>query len=261
MFRATLVIVAQSGSGESVVSRVVRIFEAFTPDDPVLRVSEIAHRTGLPLSTVSRLVAELVDRGLLDRGPDHRVEMGVRMWELALRASPALTLREAAMPFMEDLHYVVGHHVQLATLDGEEVLFLERLSTTEAVISYTRIAGRLPLHASSSGLVLLAHAPSELQERMLSAPMEAYTPHTITSGRRLRETLSEVRRRGFSWCPGHIHEEALGVAVPVRDRRGNVVASLGVIVPNDPDGRRLVPALVTAARGIGRAFSGSPPTQ
>ncbi|MET9793798.1 hypothetical protein [Streptomyces canus] len=67
----------------------------------------------------------------------------MRMWELATRASPTLSLRNAAMPFMEGVHDVVGHHVQLAVLDGGEVLFLERLTAPGAVINYTRIAGRL----------------------------------------------------------------------------------------------------------------------
>ena len=75
------------GTGESVLARAVRIFEAFTPQDTTLRVSEIAARTGLHLATASRLVAELVEHGLLARDPDRGVRIGVRMWELALRAS------------------------------------------------------------------------------------------------------------------------------------------------------------------------------
>src|SRR6266702_8778429 len=116
---------ARSASGESVLTRAVRIFEAFTPDDTVLSVTQIARRARLHPATASRLVAELEVHGLLAREPDRRVQVGVRMWELALRASPALGLREAAMPFMEDAHAVLGHHVQLGVLDGAEVLFVE----------------------------------------------------------------------------------------------------------------------------------------
>jgi DNA-binding IclR family transcriptional regulator len=70
---------ARSRTGESVVSRAVRIFEPFTPEEPVLQVSEIARRTGLHLATASRLVAELVGHGLLAREPDRRVRVGVRL--------------------------------------------------------------------------------------------------------------------------------------------------------------------------------------
>jgi hypothetical protein len=137
--------------------------EAFTPEEPALTVSEISRRTGLHVATASRLVAELASYGFLTRGDDRRVRVGMRLWELATRASPSLSLRNAAMPFMEGVHDVVGHHVQLGVLDGDEVLFLERLTAPGAVVNYTRIAGRLPLHASSSGLVLLAHGPADLR--------------------------------------------------------------------------------------------------
>jgi DNA-binding IclR family transcriptional regulator len=103
---------ARSQAGESVLSRAVRIFEAFTPEETTLSVSEIARRSGLHVATASRLVSELAAHGLLVRTPDRRARIGVRLWELALRASPARSLRDAAMPFMEDAHAVIGHHVQ-----------------------------------------------------------------------------------------------------------------------------------------------------
>jgi DNA-binding IclR family transcriptional regulator len=233
----------------------VRIFAAFTPDERVLSVSQIARRAGLHPATASRLIAELASHGLLAREPDRRVRVGVRMWELASRASPTLGLREAAMPFMEDAHAVLGHHVQLGVLDGDEVLYLERLSAPGAVINYTRIAGRLPLHMSSSGLVLLAFGPRELRERVLAGPLPGLTPNTITTSAELRAALAEVRRQGFAYLPGHLHEDALGVAVPVRDERSAVVAALAAVVPVGTERPLLTGALTTAARGITRTLT------
>jgi DNA-binding IclR family transcriptional regulator len=244
-----------------VLSRAVRIFEAFTPDERVLSVSQIARRAGLHLATASRLIAELESHGLLDREPDRRVRVGVRMWELALRAS--LGLRDASMPFMEDAHAVLGHHVQLGVLDGNEVLFVERLSAPGAVINYTKIAGRLPLHVCSSGLVLLAFGSRELQERILAEPLRRYTASTITDDAALRAALAEVRRQGYAYLPGHVHEDALGVAVPIqvaaqRDSRSNAVAALAAIVPVGTEARTVVGVLATAARGIGRMLGDLP---
>ncbi|MFI8073761.1 IclR family transcriptional regulator [Streptomyces sp. NPDC086033] len=241
-------------NGDSVLSRAVRIFEAFTPEEPALTVSEISRRTGLHVATASRLVAELVSYGFLTRDDDRRVRIGMRLWELATRASPSLSLRNAAMPFMEGVHDVVGHHVQLGVLDGDEVLFLERLTAPAAVINYTRIAGRLPLHASSSGLVLLAHGPADLRERVLDGPLECYTPDTPATAARLRAVLAEVRRQGYAYCPGYVHPDALGIAAPVRNARGDVVAALAVIVPNEAGGSSVVPVVRTAARGVSRAL-------
>ncbi|MDL5154831.1 IclR family transcriptional regulator [Actinomycetospora termitidis] len=241
---------ARSDSGESVLERVVRILEAFTPDAPALGVGEVARRAGLPPATASRLVADLVAHGLLVRD-DRRVRVGTRLWELASRASPTLSLRETAMPVLEDLHRVVGHHAQLGVLDGDEVLFVERLSADRAVINLTRIAARLPLHASSSGQVLLAFASTVLQERVLARPLGGFTRNTITDPAALRRVLAEIRERGVALCPGHIHLDATGVAVPVRRPDGQVVAAVSVVVPNDGEAARTVPALTEAARRIG----------
>ncbi|MBB3087023.1 IclR family transcriptional regulator [Geodermatophilus sabuli] len=248
-------------TGESVLSRAVRIFDAFSPEETALQVSEIARRTDLHVATASRLIAELVSHGLLERGPDREVRVGVRMWELASRASPTLSLRDAAMPYLEDLHAVVGHHAQLGVRDGDDVLFIERLSARDAVVNYSRIAGRLPLHISSSGLVLLAYSPPELQERFLGRPLEPHTADTITTPGRLRATLADVRRQGFVITPGHVHPDAAGVAVPVRNGLQAVVAALSVIVPNDGRAAAQVPALLAAARGVTRSLSAGPPAQ
>jgi len=91
---------ARSDSGESVVQRVVRVLDAFDADAPRLSVGELARRAGLPMSTTSRLVDQLVAEGLLTRDPDRMVRAGVRLWELGSRASAAAPLRELAMPFM-----------------------------------------------------------------------------------------------------------------------------------------------------------------
>jgi DNA-binding IclR family transcriptional regulator len=248
------VLVPRVATGESSLARAVRILEAFTPDAPELTVTEVARRSALHVATASRIVGQLVEHGLLSRGPDRELRVGIRLWELASRAAPTRSLRDSAMPYLEDLHAVVGHHAQLAVLDGDDVIFLERLSARDAVINYSRIAGRLPLHISSSGVVLLAHASAELQERVLARPLEGRTPATITDPDRLQATLEQVRRQGYVLLAGHVHPDATGIAVPVRNGLGEVVAALSVIVPNDARAVSAVPALLAAARGIGRSL-------
>ncbi|QJY49914.1 IclR family transcriptional regulator [Pseudonocardia broussonetiae] len=245
----------RTATGESSLARAIRILAAFTPDTPSLTVSEIARSAGLHTATASRLIAELTAHGLLERGPDRQVRTGVRLWELAVRASPTRSLREAALPYLEDVHAVVGHHAQLGVLDGDDVLFVERLTARHAVLNYSRIAGRLPLHISSSGHVLLAHGPPELQERILDGPLPRYSATTITDPRALRAALADTRRLGYALVEGHVHEDAAGVAVPVRDALNAVVAALSVIVPNDGRAPTYVPALLAAARGVGRSLA------
>ena len=240
--------------GESVLGRIVRILAVFEPDRPEVAVTAIARSSGLHVATASRLVAQLVEHGLLERTDGGRIRVGMRLWELGQRASPTRSLREAVMPFLEDLHAAVGHHVQLGVLDGSEVIFLERLSAPQAVINYTRIAGRLPLHASSSGLVLLAHARAELQERILTSSLERFTARTVVDAGELRRLLARIRHDGAVVTEGFIHPDATGVAVPVRDAAGDVVAALSTIQPTGGTAGAFVPALRAAAHGIRRTL-------
>ncbi|RDI60357.1 IclR family transcriptional regulator [Nocardia pseudobrasiliensis] len=250
---------ARSSSGESVLSRAVRIFEAFDADTPAVSVSELARRTGIPLATTSRLVTELVGYGWLRRDGSGRVRIGMRVWELVSRASPTLGLREAAMPFMQDLHAVVGNHVQLGVRQGHEVLYIERLSAPGAVRNLSRLAGRLPLHASSAGVVLLADSPANLQESVLAGPLPAFTPNTVTEPKALRALLDAVRRAEFVCLVGHIDKTTTSIAAPVRGAGGHTVAALALIVPNGGAARTYIPAVQATAHGISRAL-GAPVT-
>jgi DNA-binding IclR family transcriptional regulator len=245
---------ARVATGESSLARAVRILDSFTPDERALTVAEIARRSGLHVATASRLIAELVAHGLLSRDEDRQVRIGVRMWELAERASPTLSLRSAALPYLGDLRAVVGHHAQLCVVDGEDVLCLERLSSPDAVLNYTRVAGRLPFHATSAGIILLAHGPDDLTERVLARPLSPFTAHTMTTPRQVRDQLATARRQGFALLRGHYHEGVVGVTVPVRGGMGDVVAGLSVIVPNDDRACMHVPVLQAAARGLERVL-------
>ncbi|MFB7892248.1 IclR family transcriptional regulator [Microbacterium sp. NPDC056044] len=240
---------ANSPSGDSMTDRIVRVLETFTAERSMQSAAEIGRRAGLPSSTAHRIVDELVAAGLLERDEDRRVHLGLRLWELALRGSTALRLRQAALPHMEQVQARIREHTQLAVLEQDEALFLERLSHPDAGANITRIAGRLPLHASSSGLVLLAHAPSALRERVLAGPLRALAPETVTDAARLRRLIAEVRRAGVVVAPGSIEAVSTGVAVPIRDA-GEVVAALSVVLPREADPEPAVQALRDAAAGI-----------
>jgi DNA-binding IclR family transcriptional regulator len=240
---------ANSPSGDSMTERIVRVLETFTADRSMQTASEIGRRAGLPSSTAHRLVDELVGAGLLERDEDRRVHLGLRLWELALRGSTALRLRQAALPHMERVQARLRQHTQLAVLEQDEALFLERLSHPDAGANITRIAGRLPLHASSSGLVLLAHGPADVRERVLARPLRAVSPETITDAARLRRVLADVRRTGVVVAPGTVETVSTGIAVPVRDA-GRVVAALSAVLPREAPTDDAVVALREAAAAI-----------
>lgn len=245
---------ANSPTGDSVTDRLVRVLETFTPSRTVQTAAEIGRRSGLPRSTAHRMVGELVDAGLLERDDDRRIRIGMRLWELATRSSQALRLRQAAMPAMESVQSRIREHTQLAVLEQDEALFLERLSGPGSGSNVTRVAGRLPLHASSSGLVLLAFGSTDLHERILAGPLPRRTAETIADPGALRRKLAEVRTLGHAVARGSIELVSTGVAVPVRDETGAVVAALSVVLPRDAPTDLALAELHRGRRQIERAL-------
>ncbi len=247
---------ANSPTGDTMVDRVVRILGAFDADATDLTASKISRRTGLPVSTAHRIAGELADAGLLERDEDSRYRIGMRLWELTTRGSRALALRQAALPHMERVQSATREHTQLGVLDQDAVLIIERLSSPEAGSNVATIAGRLPLHASSSGLVLLAFGRQSLRDRVLAGPLPPVAPLTITDPATLRRRIEAVRANGHAVLAGSIESVSTGISVPVVDRAGRTVATLSAILPHGwPRERETVDLLLDASAGITRAIS------
>lgn len=245
---------ANSGSGDSVVDRVVRVIAAFPEGVTGLQLSELAERAELPLSSAHRLVRQLADHGFLDLGAGGNVRLGLRLWELVNRNAPTLALRHAALPFMGDIQQVLKQNVNLAVLDGWEALFVERLSRRGSVANRARVAGRMPVHISSAGLALMSHQSRELQAEYLGQFSDQRGEVSV-----VRQLLAETVKQGYAQLAGVVDPDTWGIAVPVMDGKRRTVAALGVVVPlAEMRLQALVPALQTAARGIGRQLGAMP---
>jgi len=245
----------------SLRGRVLDVLGAFQPECPELTLSEISRRSGLPLSTTHRLVRELTAWGGLERGPDGAYHIGLHLWEIAALAPRGLGLREIALPYMEDLYEATHENVQLAVRDGLDVVYVERLAGRDAVRVLTRVGGRFALHATGVGLVLLAHAPADVQEQVLTGPLERWTTKTVTDPRELRRVLADVRQRGYAVSDRQVTMDALSVGAAIRAAGDRVVAALSLVVHADgAQPAALAPAVRAAARGISRAL-GSPAAQ
>jgi DNA-binding IclR family transcriptional regulator len=244
--------------GRSVISKVVSLLDAFGPGATELSLNDLARISGLPVSTTYRLASELVEWGGLERADRAGYRIGMRMWELGALAQRGGTLREVALPFMQDLFEATRENVHLAVRDGLEALYVDTISGHDSVRVRSRRGGRLPLHATGVGKVLLAAAPDEVADAVLRS-LTRETRHTVIDPGRLRRELGEIRRRGFSRATEEMSLGTASVAVPIAVERsgGAVVAgALGIVVPSHRrDVTRLVPVLEVAARGIGRELA------
>jgi DNA-binding IclR family transcriptional regulator len=241
----------------TVPGKLLGVLDAFSHERSAYSLSELARRTGLPMSTAHRLVGELVRWGGLERGADGRYRIGLRLVEIAALCPRGIGLRDVALPFMEDLYEATHQNVQLAVREGLDGVYIERIAGRSAVPVLTRVGARWPLHATGVGLVLLAHAPAEVQEAVLAAPLASFTPFTVTDPAALRPALAEVRRTGFAVSDRQITDDAYSVGAPITGLDGKCTAALSIVVPATDPGRSAWPLAVRAAAlGISRQLTG-----
>ncbi|MEU4670773.1 IclR family transcriptional regulator [Amycolatopsis sp. NPDC023774] len=234
--------------GRSTIDRLFTLLDVF--DGTELTLAEITERSGLPLTTAHRILASLERCGGVERGPAGTYRIGLRLWALSTRSSAGAALRERASRPMQTLYEATHATVQLAVRDHHSALVVERLTGLQASADRTEVGGRLPLHATAVGKVLLAHDPAGLLAELGERGLRRHTPHTLVMPGRLAASVRATRETGF----GTSHEElilgAASLAVPVTDADGVVRAALGLVTRSHASLARHADVLRSAAERI-----------
>ncbi|MEX0428631.1 IclR family transcriptional regulator [Nocardioides sp. DS6] len=238
----------------SSLSRGLALLELFSMDESELSISEMARRAQIPKSTTHRLVTDLLEWGALERGRGG-VRLGVRLFELGSLVPDHARLRELAIPFAHSLNQITQLTSNLAVREGNEIIYLEKISARDLRVPHSRVGGRLPMHCTALGKAILAHAPVPFIERVLSEPLVRLTPATITEPEVLRRELPEIRTRGVAY---DIEESQLGlfcVGAPIFARQGQVIGALSVTGATSLDqARRFSGAVHAAANALSHAL-------
>jgi DNA-binding IclR family transcriptional regulator len=190
-------------------------------------VSEVAERSHLPKSTVSRLLSTLHELGAVEQlgaGGDYRI--GDLMVDLASAAQPGRSLVAIARPHLTQLTEALGEATGLSVLDGHDVHYVDQVDSDRPVQVRDWTGERLAANLVSSGFVLLAGAPPPVLDAFLAGPLPRSTTRTMTDPVLLRQRVDDVRRRGSEWVYEEYIEGINSVAAPVRDVGGRVVAAI-----------------------------------
>jgi DNA-binding IclR family transcriptional regulator len=214
------------------VDRAVNVLEILAGRGEV-GVTEIAAELGVHKSTAFRLIAVLESRGLVEQLADRgKYRLGFGIVRLARATVAELDLAKESRRTSEELAADLGETVNVAILDSDRAVNVSQVRGTAAISTYNWVGQGTPLHATSSGKVLLAHAGEQVREGVLAGVLERYTIATVTDPALLAAELAAIRGRGWAATEGEYEAGLNAVAAPVRDAGGDVVAAVSVSGPS-----------------------------
>ena len=224
-----------------------------------LGTNEIARRTGMTPSTVSRQVGTLAAAGLVERvGANGRYRLGLRIVHLANALLARLDVREVARPHLAALVGATGETATLSVPGDEDAITVDFVPGSHYVQPVSKLGRPSVGHATSAGKVMLAFSGRELPD----GPLRAYTPRTITDPQALAREIAQVRERGWAQAVGEREPDLTALAAPIRSSRGELEAIVALQGPSSRFDDAAVdaagPLLVERAEAISRELGWRP---
>lgn len=241
------------------LERGITLLLAFDADHPEPTLAELARLTGFSRPAVRRFLITLERMGYV-RASGGRWSLTPRVLSIGQHYTETHALIEIAQPHLLALAEQTHESASLATLDGDEVVYVARVPVRRIMSINVSVGTRVPAHATSMGRVLLAWAPDgQVDDVLARRPLRAATPNTVTDVTELRRVLAQVRGEGYSIVSEELEAGLLSASAPVRDRSGSVVAALASSTSTGRSSpaqlrRDVVPLLVETANAISESL-------
>jgi len=239
------------------LKRGFEILKCFTPNEPSLRLTDIANKLGISKATIFRYVSTLKDLGYLKQDEKFKVyKLTVKVLELGFVALNTLDFPKIAIPYLEELAHKCQESSSMAILDGPDIVYVARPSTKRWLTTYLQVGSKLPAYCTSLGRILLAYKPfSEVQEIFKSIELKSYTSYTITDLNNLREELKKIQKDGYAINNQELEIGLLSAAAPVYNTKGKVIAAINISMSSarvsiDELKQKFIPVLIQTAKEI-----------
>lgn len=218
---------AEATRRRSSLERVHRLLSAFDYEHTRLTLSDLSRRAGLPLSTTHRMVADLLDLGMLDRDDLDQLSIGVEVWKFGLLTPTAHGIQRVALPFMQDLYATTGLAVHLGIRHVDQLTIVENLRPRSSGRERPQIGQRDPLHVTAVGMAILAFSEAEMQEEYLAQLREGVDAATSDA---IRRELAQTRANGYS-VSSRLSAPRIAIGAPLLNPSGRPLGALSIVVP------------------------------
>ena len=211
------------------LARGLIVIQAFTQQNPQMTISQLSVRTGLSRAAVRRCLYTLTKLGFAGAEDGSRYSLRPRMLTLSHTYTASNTLSSAAQPILERMSATLRESFSVATLDGDDIVYVARTTVNRVMAVDLHIGSRLPAYCTSMGRILLAYLPPEQLEAYLArVALTPFTTRTVTSIEKLRLLLRTTRRNGYALCDQEYEVGLRSLAVPVLAPNGRAVATINL---------------------------------
>jgi DNA-binding IclR family transcriptional regulator len=237
--------------------KALNILEVLAEEEPPYTLTQLSRRLHLHVSTVHRLLVNLLRHGFVEEDPvAGGYQLSYRVLRMGLRVLDRLDFRRVAQPLLRELNHRTKETVHLAILQENRAISIEKFGSPQPVGLDARLGGVMPLHCTGVGKTLLAFQSDEVINQIVHVPgLARLTMHTITSPSHLRKELEHIREQGYALDQEEAVEGLRCVAGPVFDHNGHIVAAFSVAGPATRMTSARIPEVIELVRETSRQIS------
>ncbi len=242
------------------VVKAFNVLEILARSETPMGVTALSESAGLGKSNVHRLLQTFIELGYVEASGSGSYRASLRLWEYGSLVVSRLNVRQMARPMMEDLARITRETVHLSELQRGEVLYLDKIESSEPVRAYTQLGGRAPAYCTATGKAMLAFKDPGVWRNTL-AGAEVFTQKTISTVERFETEASRIRTQKYAINRGEWRADVLGLAAPIVDGNGKVVAAIGISGPasrlDAQELETIAPNVVSQAKQLSLAMGAS----
>lgn len=239
-----------------VIERMMALLDVLADQPEPVSLKVLARESGLHPSTAHRILAAMNSAAIVERQEAGSYALGIRLLELGNIVKSRINIRQVALPYMQQLHEVVGEAVNLGIRHADEIIYVERTSSGRSLVRVVYlVGGRAPLHLTSVGkLFLAADTVPEVRAYARRTGLPGKTPHSLTRIEALEKDLEKIRRHDVAYDNEEAEIGLRCVAAPIRNDEGRLVAGLSISAPSDRHNPDWVTPIKATANEISQAL-------
>ncbi|WP_300455476.1 IclR family transcriptional regulator [Accumulibacter sp.] len=239
-----------------VIERMMALLDVLADQPEPVSLKILARESGLHPSTAHRILAAMNSAAIVERQEAGSYALGIRLLELGNIVKSRINIRQVALPYMQQLHEVVGEAVNLGIRHADEIIYVERTSSGRSLVRVVYlVGGRAPLHLTSVGkLFLAADTVPEVRAYARRTGLPGKTPHSLTRIEALEKDLEKIRRHDVAYDNEEAEIGLRCVAAPIRNDEGRLVAGLSISAPSDRHNPDWVTPIKATANEISQAL-------